>query len=261
MTCGIKWSIALHFSKYRCTVSVTALTGDCFYRIYDDAKWSKVHQRTHFAYQYTLLPTPSQYKFRNEYLWQHSQLMDKCLFEISPFVSSTFTKKPSQTTLIDTTDKTGNQQAFYASKSEAGHRRECKTLVYQRESSLAGPLWPLHSDDGVAFHQASRALSGLPREVREPLHIGRGSLFSLVSLYICTTLWRSCARSINLSHVSFWRKEVEHGLDKLWEVIVVFPSPVLSRVGVIEVHGPTVGNCLPDRVDIIRDLEFRHLLL
>lgn len=47
--------------------------------------------------------------------------------------------------------------------------------------------------------------------------------------------------SVKTSHACFWAKEVEHRLNEFWEIIIVFPGPVIPCIGVIKVHRPAVS--------------------
>lgn len=67
-------------------------------------------------------------------------------------------------------------------------------------------------------------------------------LYSLWSFFtLCTKNQQTDAASVNVSHAGICAEEVEHCLDQVREVVVVLPAPVLSCVGVVEVHRPTVG--------------------
>lgn len=50
-----------------------------------------------------------------------------------------------------------------------------------------------------------------------------------------------CAASVSAGHELLHANEVEHRLDEFWEVVIVFPAPVVPCVGVVKVHGPTVS--------------------
>lgn len=102
------------------------------------------------------------------------------------------------------------------------------------QGGLSGPNCPLHSDDSAALYQVG--------EARQWLHPSHFSLFSLVSLY---TMYKehskTAAVSVSASQAGVCAKVVEHCLDQLWQVVVVLPAPVLPRIGVIEIHWPTVS--------------------
>lgn len=103
-----------------------------------------------------------------------------------------------------------------------------------KQSGSPGPSWPLQSDDSAALCQV--------REAREWLHVCHISLFFLVSLY---TMYKERSKKVctlvSASHTRVRAKVVEHRLDQLWQVVVVLPAPVLPRVGVVEIHWPTVS--------------------
>lgn len=46
---------------------------------------------------------------------------------------------------------------------------------------------------------------------------------------------------VSAGHARVCAKVVEHCLDQLWQVVVVLPAPVPPRVGVVEIHWPTVS--------------------
>lgn len=103
-----------------------------------------------------------------------------------------------------------------------------------KQGGRSGLSWPLHSNDSAALCQA--------REAREWLHACHISLFSLVSLYTMhkERSKKACAL-VSASHVRVCTKVVEHCLNQLWQVVVVLPAPILPRVGVVEIHWPTVS--------------------
>lgn len=112
--------------------------------------------------------------------------------------------------------------------------KEPKLGENYKPGGLSGPGRPLRSDDSAALQQV--------REARQRLRPWHVSLFSLVSRY---TMYKehskTSAASVSASQARVCAKVVEHCLDQLWQVIVVLPAPVLPRVGVIEVHWPTVS--------------------
>ena len=114
----------------------------------------------------------------------------------------------------------------------------------QEQGGLSSLRRLLHSGDTMALWQASRALLILQREVRERLctsHVPLILFGQSIPSVRRRTLEDRWPRSVSASHERLHAKVVEHRLDELREVVVVFPAPVFPRVAVVEDHRPTVG--------------------
>lgn len=127
------------------------------------------------------------------------------------------------------------------------------------------------------------------RSERRNMYRARFSILFGQSFTLCTKNVELMRLSVSVDQAPVCVEVVEHRLDELREVVVVLPAPVVPRVGIVEVHRPTVGweetdrqalihdlkslstfsfsvkpeltDSLSDEVDLVRDLQLRHLLL
>lgn len=108
----------------------------------------------------------------------------------------------------------------------------------QELGQLAGLHWVLDSGD-KSLAPGKQSPSDFTE--RTTMYMPCSSiLFGQSILFMFKRIHR-LMRSVNASHACLCTNVVKHCLDELRKVVFMFPPPVVSCVGVVEVHRPTVS--------------------